>query len=203
VPLFVLGPGGSRKENLDLLGAFYFWFVPILAFIQAALLFVPVGIVQERPVKRRGIIVSAVIAAFPMAVLAYGFLYSIVLMLRGENKEFIMNWPAIIIIIAISWLLWGAVFAKNFVEQTPLTFTARITRWLLRGSILELVVAIPSHIISRHRRECCAPAATLFGIATGLAIALLSFGPGIFFLFARRIKNKKGKLHTEATKPTY
>ena len=64
----------------------------------------------------------------------------------------------------------------------------RITRWLLRGSILELLIAVPSHIIVRRRGDCCAPAGTFWGIATGISIMLLCFGPGVFFLFVARFK---------------
>lgn len=64
-------------------------------------------------------------------------------------------------------------------------------RWLLRGSILEVIVAIPSHVIARRRDECCAPDFTLVGIIAGLSVALLSFGPGVFFLFAERVRSKR------------
>ena len=70
-------------------------------------------------------------------------------------------------------------------------FTATITNWLLKGSILEMVVAVPSHIIARQRGDCCAPGMTLIGLATGLSVALMAFGPGVFLLFAKRIKDKK------------
>jgi hypothetical protein len=93
----------------------------------------------------------------------------------------------------IFWLVWGAVFMKSYADRNRLSFTSHLTRWLLRGSILELLVAIPSHVISRHRKECCAPDITLLGIAMGLAVALMSFGPGVFFLFAQRIRKKKAK----------
>ena len=58
----------------------------------------------------------------------------------------------------------------------------RIVNWLLRGSGLELLVAVPSHVWARRPDDCSAPAVTGYGIATGLAIMLLSFGPGVFFL---------------------
>jgi len=58
--------------------------------------------------------------------------------------------------------------------------------WLLRGSVAELLVAVPTHVIVRRRDDCCAPAATFWGIVTGLSVLLLAFGPGVYFLFARR-----------------
>lgn len=195
VPLFLAFSG----KDSELLLVFYGWFVPILVLVQGVLLLVPIAVIRERPIKRRNIILSAVIGAIPMAVLALGFFGSLALMVWGENAvdEYLYDWSALIIP-AIFWLVWGIVFYKSFSSEDPNTFTSNLTRWLLRGSILELIVAIPSHIISRHRHECCAPPFTLLGIATGIAIALMSFGPGVFFLFAQRIKAKNGKQHNEA-----
>lgn len=192
VPLFLAVSGMGR----ELLPGFYVWFVPILVLVQGVLLLVPIAVVHERPIKRRTILLSAVIGAIPMAALALGFFGSIALMIWGEAAvdEYLYNWPALIIP-AIFWPVWGVVFYRSFSSEKPNSFTSSLTRWFLRGSILELLVAIPSHIISRHRDECCAPAVTLLGIATGLAIALMSFGPGVFFLFAQRIRNKNRKQH--------
>jgi hypothetical protein len=74
----------------------------------------------------------------------------------------------------------------------------RLTAWLLRGSILELLVAVPAHVIVRQREDCCAPAATFWGLATGLTVMLMSFGPGVFFLFAARMRRLKPKAQARA-----
>jgi hypothetical protein len=63
----------------------------------------------------------------------------------------------------------------------------RLISWLLKGSILDLLVAVPCHVIVRRRHDCSAPLATSFGIATGIAIMLLSFGPSVLFLFKKRL----------------
>ena len=157
---------------------------------------VPIAVVRERPIKKRKVVLSAAIGAIPMMALALVFFGSIPLMVWGEGAtgDYVYGWPAFVFA-AISWLVWGILFYKKFASEDPDSFTRGITRWFLRGSILEILVAIPSHIISRHRDECCAPPITLLGMATGLAIALMSFGPGVFFLFAQRIRDKNGKQH--------
>lgn len=189
-PLFLFLPRAR-----DLAPIFFVWYVPILVLVQAVLLLVPVALVQERPVKRRKVIISAIVGAIPMGVMAVAFFAAVFLMVFGENsgdvgryfgKYFLMP------IIPVSWLVWGVIFYRGFSSENPRSFISTLNGWLLRGSILELLVAIPSHIISRHRHECCAPPFTLLGIATGLSIALMSFGPAVFFLFAKRIRDKRG-----------
>jgi uncharacterized membrane protein len=191
---FVLVLSGSSSEASGVFSIFFYLFVPIFLVVQGTLLLVPTGIVHERPIRRRGIVISAVITAIPMAILTSSFFLSIGLMIWGEDKTFKYadDLPSLISLI-IFWMGWGFVFLRHYQTSSPQSHISRMTRWLLRGSILELVVAIPSHIISRHRKECCAPEVTLLGIAAGLAIALLSFGPGIFFLFAQKIKSKRGR----------
>jgi hypothetical protein len=99
--------------------------------------------------------------------------------------------PQLIGMVVCFWLLWGLVFHHFAKADAPETLIQRATRWLLRGSILELLVAVPSHIIVRQRGDCCAPLASFWGIVTGVSVMLLSFGPGVFFLFAARIRRRR------------
>ena len=104
------------------------------------------------------------------------------------------NWlmvPQLIGMVVCCWLIWGWVFHHFARADEAETLVQRTTRWLLRGSILELLVAVPSHIIVRHREDCCAPIASFWGIVTGLSVMLLSFGPGVFFLFAARMRGRR------------
>ena len=185
-----------------LLPFYYAWFVPILVLIQIALLLIPVEIAQQRPVKRRKIIATVILGAFPMVALTLAFLVSITFMIWGESggpNELLLGWMFLPILLLL-WLGWGVVFWRAASSKNPNDFISTVTRWLLRGSILGVLVAIPSHIISRNRDECCAPVLTLGGIVAGLAIALMSFGPGVFFLFAKRIADKRtGQRRAEPT----
>jgi hypothetical protein len=42
-------------------------------------------------------------------------------------------------------------------------------------------------VIVRRRGDCSAPAATSFGIVTGIAVMLLCFGPSVLFLIKKRL----------------
>lgn len=94
-------------------------------------------------------------------------------------------------LIALCWLAWGLIFHHYAKSDDPETLVQRATRWLLRGSILELLVAVPSHIVTRQREDCCAPVLSFWGIVTGVTVMLMSFGPGVLFLFAKRIRQKR------------
>jgi hypothetical protein len=54
--------------------------------------------------------------------------------------------------------------------------------------MLELLVAAPTPIVVRRRDCCCAGFLRFCGIVFGVAVMLLSFGPGVFFLFVDRWK---------------
>ena len=97
--------------------------------------------------------------------------------------------------VLIFWLIWTVVFWRFAKSDDPSSLLKRLTRWLLRGSILELLVAVPSHVIVRRRDDCCAPAGTFWGIATGISVMLLCFGPGVFFLFVERFQRLQPKSH--------
>jgi hypothetical protein len=188
--LLLPGPFDPSDDPSDLVKVYFVWIAPVLLVVQAVLLLIPVASVQQRPIKRRSIAVSAFIAGIPMAALTLSFVTFSLLMVFTENFAWFPEGWTFVGIFAIFWLVWGIIFLKSYANQNPDALISTITQWLLKGSILQLLVAVPSHIISRRRDECCAPPITLLGIAMGLSIALLSFGPGLFFLFARRIKDK-------------
>jgi hypothetical protein len=83
------------------------------------------------------------------------------------------------------WLVWSVIFylyRQQFSQKLD-----RVIGWLLNGSVLQLLIAIPCHLIVRHRNDCSAPAVTGFGIATGVALMLMAFGPGVVFLYQKRL----------------
>jgi len=164
------------------------------------LLIVPVDVSQRRLIPRRKLVVPMVTTAFLFASVVFAGVMSLACALAGDNALKVFNvfgesnaavWTAILSIMGMLWLIWGLVFYRLTKAQAAGDAAARLTRWLLRGSILELLVAVPSHVIVRNRENCCAPAASFWGITTGLSVMLLCYGPGVFFLFAERCARKR------------
>src|SRR5208282_2828622 len=49
------------------------------------------------------------------------------------------------------WLFWSILFYLYYRNSSPVI--TRLTSWLLKGSVLELLIAIPCHVIVRRRDQ--------------------------------------------------
>jgi len=182
--------GGGDGE--DFVTAFFAFLVPALLVIQGLLLLIPVQTVEGRPTRKRTVAASATGAGLALAALLTGLVWFLIIMVLGEDRGLTdaMGWLNLGLFVLL-WLWWGVVFYRGFDPKDPGSWIASVTQWLLAGSILEVLVAIPAHIISRHRGDCCAPGFTLFGLVTGIAVAVMAFGPAFFLLLAGKVREKK------------
>ncbi|MHC4424343.1 MAG: hypothetical protein ACYSWR_06720 [Planctomycetota bacterium] len=182
----------SISEILEMYRLWWFWSLfGIFVLIQAGLLLIPVKIASDSYQPRRHVWVPIVASALALSVAVIGIIWSILVAIWGDEPlEILYSWVSLVFV-GVSWLIWSILFYRFYHDAEPRTLTKRLTTWLIRGSLLELLVAVPSHIIVRRRGDCCAPGFTFFGIATGLVIMALAFGPGLFFLFRKRFEKMK------------
>lgn len=154
---------------------------------QALLLFLSVDTSFKRLKPRAHIAVSCTVSGLLMGILTAAGVWSLGFGIVGEKwgDTFLPNAVIAIVTCAALWLLWGILF--YFYLRNSSTIVTRLVSWLLKGSVLELLIAVPCHILVRRRHDCSAPVVTSFGIATGLAIMLLSFGPSVLFLYKKRL----------------
>ena len=92
----------------------------------------------------------------------------------------------LLIAAGIVWIVWSAIFIGITFSVDPAGIGMKLHRFLIAGSVLELLVAVPSHIVVRRRTECCAGIATGMGICIGVVIMFVAFGPSVLLLFYRR-----------------
>ena len=166
-------------------------FCAILIISQALLLIIPVRIVKHRPKPQRGLWLTAIAAGALFAIVVLGIVWSIAAAIFGDDSIEDKIALFALIFLLVNWIVWSCIFRSFARNADPQCYFRRLMKWLLRGTILELLVAVPSHIIVRHKDICCADCITAAGIATGLAVMLISFGPGIYFLYSERIESKK------------
>ena len=176
----------DSRELIDLFNHWPYWTGFFLFLVsQAALLDIRVNTIAQRPVNKRNIIPVILFSSLMMALLIAGAVLAInETITKNTNPRMLL----VIIPLGVSWLAWGVIFYRWSRNPDAQSFLDRILKTLFRGSILELLVAVPTHIIARYRDYCCAGFNTFVGIVFGLAVMLCSFGPGVFFLFAERWK---------------
>jgi hypothetical protein len=162
----------------------------ILVGGQALLLFLSVDTSWRRLKPRRHVAVSAALTGFFIGLLATSAVLSLTLALPGDGvfdgkwlgmpvlNWILMLWPAL-------WFVWGIVFYR-YCRGGSMTLE-RVVSWMLKGSVLELLIAVPAHVIVRSRGDCSAPVLTSWGIVTGVAVMLMCFGPGVLALYKKRI----------------
>lgn len=156
---------------------------------QALLLFLSVDTSWRRFKPRRHIAFTAALTGMMAAFLIVSCLFSLALAVHRKALDWLLAglplgvW--ILIVWAITWIAWGFVFYRYYRGSSKML--ERVVSWLLRGSVLELMIAVPAHVIVRSRGDCSAPLLTGWGIVTGLAIMLMCFGPGVLALYRKRI----------------
>ena len=158
---------------------------------EVLLLWLSVDTSHKRLKPRTHILFSVGSAALFMTILTVGVVLCIAIAINGDSglPNRAKPWAQILEVVsafAIPWLVWSVVFYRLWKDAgDPIT---RAVAWLFRGSVLELLVAVPAHVISRRRDDCCAPVFSGVGISCGIAIMMLSFGPSIILLFKKRMQ---------------
>jgi len=223
VLLIAFGNWGKNESNFgshDVIQKFYlnwgYWlWLAVMVAGQSLLLLLPINIAERRLPARRPLKIPVIVTAFFLANLAFAGIFSILCAIFTDKVFDYLNLFAwfnsgagqngqnnnsgtgtlftMILTVIVFWIIWAIIFHRSARADDPDALLKRVTRWLLRGSILELIIAVPSHVIVRRRDDCCAPIGTFWGIATGISVMLLCFGPGVFFLFAERCRKLKPK----------
>jgi hypothetical protein len=159
----------------------------VMGLAQAALLVVPVRVESRRPVTKRWLIWPLLAALAMLLLLAGGILAAVWETIENTND---LTDPATIIAfvspVGAVWIAWAITFGFYTIRGGRVNFMTRLVRSLVAGSILELLVAVPAHVLARTRNYCCAGFGTFWGIAAGISVMLFAFGPAVFVLFARR-----------------
>lgn len=189
VPLFLIAfyPAILRSSEVqEALVSFWLWTpIAIMVLAQVALLRVPVYVAARRPVTKRPLLITIGAAAFMMGLLVFGAagcVYEFIFKDQGEVNPFLLAGSLGI----SSWIFWAIYFYRSTKHISPAQTISQLQRFMWSGSILEFLVAIPTHIIARNRDYCCAGVFTFIGLTCGLSVMLFAFGPAVYFLFAER-----------------
>jgi len=178
----------SSEVLSDMYAEWLVW-VPIAAVVagQAVLLFLSVDTSFRKLKPRAHVAITCVVAAMLFALLTSAVVYCLGAAAQGDKfwDQYLNTEASVIGIWAGLWVVWGIAFFLYF--RNSANVAARAISWMLKGSVLELLIAVPCHVIVRRRGDCSAPVFTSFGIVTGIAVMLLSFGPSVLLLYKKRL----------------
>jgi hypothetical protein len=187
--LLLAGVDDFWSSVRDTSSEWLFWlFIGVLFSGQALLLFLSVDTTWRKLKPRAHLMFSVAVISMLVALLAFAVIWCIAAAIYGDH---VFDWKMMeraagyIVPWAILWVIWGILF--YLFSSNASNIVSKAISWLLRGSVLELLIAVPCHVVVRHRRDCSAPVVTSFGITTGIAIMLLSFGPSVLFLYKKRM----------------
>ena len=194
VALLAFAPQASVKDIVECYRSWPYWlWVGVMVLGQAALLVVPVRVASRRPITRRSLLWPIVTAGLMTSSLAVGALYSLYeFAVRDKALDGWFGWAGFGSGVLI-WCVWAVLFYRSSRGANPPDVISRQCRLMLRGSILELLIAVPTHIVARSRNYCCAGAMTFIGLTLGISVMLFSYGPAVFLLYAERWR----RLHPE------
>ncbi|MFA5339451.1 MAG: hypothetical protein WC317_04800 [Candidatus Omnitrophota bacterium] len=193
----------------------YWVLLLIMLVCQAALLGIPVRVESKRLVTKGPIIFTVVASGFLAAFMVWAAVGAIVETL-SRQPEITVGMMSLMAVepgknplfekilmrctmasFLLIWLIWGLIFYRWSQRLDPKAFIEKQCRTLFAGSALELLIAVPTHVIVRGRDYCCAGFSTFIGIALGISVMLLSFGPGVYFLFLDRWKKLHPQMHPQ------
>lgn len=168
------------------------WTLLVLAITvvsQAIFILVPGTINLSRPIRRGRLVAPVIIASLMMALLVGAVIISIMGLLdvQGEDWFVYSFW----ITIGLSWIVWGIVFFIGYKDTGRYKTLKKLISTIITGSLIELLIAIPSHLIVTRQGGWLVDLLTTCGITGGIAVMLWAFGPGIIFLFLHERHRKE------------
>jgi len=193
-------PVVKARDAIEVFSEWMYWAgLGVMIAGQAVMLLVPVDLAMQRPTTRRSVLWPVLASGLMVGVLGAGAGASLLEFIRRDKAlELLGNGAPLLAVIAPLWAAWSIVFYRTGRGAAAMDVITRQCRYLLRGSVLELLVAVPTHIVARARNYCCAGLLTFLGIAFGVSVMLFSFGPGVFFLFVQRWKRLQPHTGQEA-----
>jgi hypothetical protein len=184
--LYLLIAGGLFVRWLEDWHEPFFLVILLAVLASQALLILGTGTVRLcHPIRRRRLILPIAGAATMMTLLVAGLLAALWELLNLDKLDLPAGDYLFFIALALSWIGWGVLLWIHVKDRAKYSMLSRLAACLFAGSLLELLATVPSHIIVSRRPGCLVGLATMMGIAAGLCVMFVSFGPMIFVLFLR------------------
>ena len=141
------------------------------------------------PIRPRRLLIPVIVASLAMTVLVVGLICALIELADVDGNDWFtyVFWG----VIGLSWIGWSIVFFIWQRRKERYKVIRNLISTLLAGSLIELMVSIPSHIIVSRRPGCLVGIGTAIGIICGVGVMLWAFGPGIILLFLKERRKEE------------
>lgn len=130
----------------------------------------------------RPMLLSAVGAGFAAVLISVGLLATLLEIPNWwKQLDPWLIWGGIVLL----WAGWTVAFAVYWRDMDHHTAIARTMRFLVAGSVLEMLVAAPVHALVYSRDECYCARGSYTGLVFGGTAIVWLFGPGVYLLWLR------------------
>jgi hypothetical protein len=196
------------KAGAGLSGVMGFWWKEMWAYLVTAGAYLGIFLISQwfflgprgafrLPLNHVGrpLRLSVIIAALMAALLSVGLLATVAelcgvwqAVALADGPEHPRYWP-VLLALALAWGLWGVVFLAYWREGNRASQLGRMLRGLMGGSLLEMLVAAPVHVLilrsSKDKQSCYCELGSYTTLVLGGTVLLWTFGPGLVLLFLR------------------
>jgi hypothetical protein len=157
-------------------------YASVLTICGLSLLILPVRAIRCRPITRRSIWFPVIASGLLAATLFFGAAVAVHELLRASDAAL----SGVLIVTFAIWAAWSTLFSLIEFNSPPGRVGHILHRFLIAGSVLELLVAVPANIVVRRRSDCCAGIETGVGICIGVSIMIVALGPSVLILYLKR-----------------
>jgi len=155
----------------------------------------------DQPLPKR----SAVAAGFIGMLLSFGLIATLMEIpnwwlawtctpsANPDPTQSVQHFGGMWIVMAALWTVWACIFWWYGRSLDRYTAMRRIFRWLIAGTVLELLIAAPAHaiIVESRSGDCYCERGTWTGVAFGCTAVLWLFGPGAILLLLREKRRRE------------
>ena len=165
------------------------WLIPIIVFCQLLFIFGSGTIELCRPIKKKRLLIPVVVASMMLSILFLGLGMSLIEFFRLKSVDSFNQ--LLIVLTGVSWFFWGWFFFVNYRTKERYQVLAQLTKAVLGGNLIQLLIVIPVFLVVRQRPGCFAGLLTSMGLSAGICVMIWAFGPGIVLLFLREKRQKE------------
>jgi hypothetical protein len=137
-----------------------------------------------KPIKRRRLLLPTIAASLMIAILAGALSMSLAefFIVDTHNRAENISCGGFL----VSWLGWGILFYVYTRKKERFQVMRRLATAVFSGSLIELLAAVPLHLVVSRRPGCFVGLSTMMGIIAGIYVMFWAFGPGIALLFIKK-----------------